>query len=1337
MNLAQYLRHFRRLFQFDLSQRAILGLILLMTLGYLGNYFRWTLFFNIDFVLGSIAVWIVVCLYGTVWGTLAGFLAGVCTYIIWHHPYSIITFTVEALFVGRLFHRYHRNIVLLDGLFWLFIGMPLVWLFYAIILQLDPIQAQIILLKQPVNGIFNVLIASLLITYLPIHHWLDRPPAIQTLPFRQTLFNLFMAFVLLPTLGLIILDSRQVVNDIRTDAQASVGVISKYLVAETQLWYQQRAQAITKLAALAAMEPVRLDSLQQSAEVIGQTFPDFQHIHVMDAAGKLLLNVDASATVPAISLDDSLTPNPDRQSPVIAKPLILSDRYLEQAKQTQQAFLSDVYFRQAPTTKSIAVLGVPIFRGQTFAGAVLAELDLSGLNTILKANFQEQPLGITLLDRQRTVITSTQNNWVAQPHFDRRQSGEIHPLASGVYHWLPTQGSRLVMVRWDNSFFIKEALDQQTGWTVIVEISAAPYVQHIEQVHTQNIALLLLICGLALVLASLVSRKIVNPIAQLAIVTTNLPHKLLEQEPIPWTDSRITELAALIHNFRAMAVVLKQKFLEIQHANETLEQRVQERTQALRYMNSELAAEIAERLQAEAALRESEERFRQMAENIREVFWMSSVDKQQLLYVSRAYEVVWGRSCESLYQFPQSFVESIHPDDRARILAAFPRQIQGDYNEEYRVIQPDGSERWIWDRAFPVRNAAGVIYRIVGVAQDITERKQAEEILRQQAERERLLATIAQRMRRSLNLEDILNTTVQEVRQLLQADRVLIYEICNGTGQVISEAAHPGYSRVLDQSLPEEMFPLECYQFYRQGSSRIVVDVETDDMSPCLVEVLRQLAVRSKLVVPILQGEDLWGLLIAHQCRSSRQWQSWEADLLRQLATQVAIAIQQSNLYQHEQRLNSILEAQVAERTTQLQQALTYEATLKRITDKVRDSLDESQILQTVVQELVESLKIDRCDMVLLNPDQTIVISHGLTTGTTATQAELNQTINFAAIYPQLLAGQSLQFCAVVPSAKVEDPQAILACPIIDDQGMLGNLQLFRQQAASFSESEIRLVLQVANQCAIAIRQARLYQAAQIQVQALEELNHLKDDFLSTVSHELRTPIANMKMAIHMLKLAATPDRYDRYLEILQSECIREADLINDLLDLQRLASGTKVLELEAIPLQTWVVEMIEPFQERTQNREQTLQVNLPKNLPTLVSDSACLHRILAELLNNACKYTPPGEHITLTIQVRPHSYNTEVARAEGLASSGIVQLIVCNSGVEIPGSELPRLFDKFYRVPGADRWKQGGTGLGLALVQKLAEHLGGTIRVESNSNRTCFTVELPIQTASASDATN
>lgn len=235
----------------------------------------------------------------------------------------------------------------------------------------------------------------------------------------------------------------------------------------------------------------------------------------------------------------------------------------------------------------------------------------------------------------------------------------------------------------------------------------------------------------------------------------------------------------------------------------------------------------------------------------------------------------------------------------------------------------------------------------------------------------------------------------------------------------------------------------------------------------------------------------------------------------------------------------------------------------------------------------------------------------------------------------------------------------------------------------------------------------------------LKKLNQLKDDFLSTVSHELRTPLTNMKMAIQMLGIAFNQDdafvkhdKVHRYLQILQDECGREISLINDLLDLQRLEAESQSSALETIYLQTWLLQLIEPFQERVNNIEQTLKLDIPPKLPPLVCSPSSLERILAELLNNACKYTPPGEQIIVSAHVK----------------SGMMQLSVSNSGIEIPASEQAQIFEKFYRIPGADPWKQGGTGLGLALAQKLTKHLGGSIWVESASRQTCFTVELPIK---------
>jgi len=138
-----------------------------------------------------------------------------------------------------------------------------------------------------------------------------------------------------------------------------------------------------------------------------------------------------------------------------------------------------------------------------------------------------------------------------------------------------------------------------------------------------------------------------------------------------------------------------------------------------------------ERLRSAEDLRESEERFRQLAENIHDVFWLADPAKNQILYISPAYEKIWGRTCAELYAAPRTWLDTIHPDDRGRVVQAVAaKQAAGEYDEEFRIVRPDGTLRCIRDRAFPVANAAGAVDRIAGVARDITEQKEAEDALR-------------------------------------------------------------------------------------------------------------------------------------------------------------------------------------------------------------------------------------------------------------------------------------------------------------------------------------------------------------------------------------------------------------------------------------------------------------------------------------------------------------------------------------------------------------------------------------------------------------------------------
>jgi PAS domain S-box-containing protein len=157
-----------------------------------------------------------------------------------------------------------------------------------------------------------------------------------------------------------------------------------------------------------------------------------------------------------------------------------------------------------------------------------------------------------------------------------------------------------------------------------------------------------------------------------------------------------------------------------------------------------VARDITKRKQAEKILRDSEERFRQLADNIKEVFWMTDVSKNQMIYVSPAYEEIWGQSVETLYAAPQEWMNAIHPEDRTRIMeAALTKQISGKYDEVYRIIRPDGAVRWIQDRAFPIQDESGKVYRLVGIAEDITERKQVWDALRENEARKSAIMRVA------------------------------------------------------------------------------------------------------------------------------------------------------------------------------------------------------------------------------------------------------------------------------------------------------------------------------------------------------------------------------------------------------------------------------------------------------------------------------------------------------------------------------------------------------------------------------------------------------------------
>lgn len=741
--------------------------------------------------------------------------------------------------------------------------------------------------------------------------------------------------------------------------------------------------------------------------------------------------------------------------------------------------------------------------------------------------------------------------------------------------------------------------------------------------------------------------------------------------------------------------------------------------------------DVTDRKRMDQHLRDRDEMLRKLSQQVPGVVYQYRLypdGRCCFPYASEGIREIYEVTPEQVREDASAVLARLHPDDAEWVIDGIWQSFHNLtlWHDEYRVILPEKGMQWREGHAMPEKLADGsVLWH--GYIWDITARKQTEAQVQYEFQRERMIHFIDYHIRASLDLAEILQTTVEEVRQFLDTDRVIIYRFtADWHGVVLAESVAAGWLPILSQEITDSCFVETQGSTYHDNHVNAVNDIYRVSFSECHIEMLERLQVRAKLVVPIIHSGRLWGLLIAHHCQGPRWWEAIEGRLLQQLAGQLAIAIQQAELHQQVNVLNATLDRQVQERTAQLQQALDFEARLKRITDKVRDSLDEHQILQTAVEELAQGLQVEACDTGIYNADHTqSTITHEVNTRLAPAVGSTFSIANapYPEIYPYLFRGESCQFCGLVPNPLRSHGDAagawqqhltILACPIVDDQGVLGDIWLFKPHHSTFNEQEVRLVQQVANQCAIALRQSRLYQAAQAQVEELERLNQLKDDFLSTVSHELRTPMANIKLSTQMLDLllqqSGMRDDYDRYLSILRNETEREIRLINDLLWLTRLDAETEPLMPTAIDLRYFLPQIAQRFHDRAQQQQQQFHLEIPEAIPPLTTDLAYLERSLTELLDNAFKHTPAGETIHLGVQTT--------------ATTVILQ--VKNSGVEIPIIEHDRIFNTFYRIPNANPWKHSGTGLGLALVKKLVEYLGGTLTLDSQQNWTTFSLHLP-----------
>jgi len=299
-------------------------------------------------------------------------------------------------------------------------------------------------------------------------------------------------------------------------------------------------------------------------------------------------------------------------------------------------------------------------------------------------------------------------------------------------------------------------------------------------------------------------------------------------------------------------------------------------------------------------------------------YWEWDITHNTLTWDKRLYEL-YGIPLGTTVQF-ETWTNSLHPDDRQPMATLTQQVIAGEaeFNTEFRVIHPDRSIHFLKSYGLVMRDDHGNPLSIIGVNFDITEQKQAEQIVRQQIEKETLLRQITQHIRETLDLQTIFETACQEIRQFIHSDRVGIFRFYPDSGyddgEFVAESLQEGFSSVLAIRVHDHCFGEDYAKRYTQGYFQEISDVLQSDLQDCHKEVLTQFQIRANLVMPLLLGEKLWGLLCIHACAAPRIWQPDEIDLIQQIAGQLAIAIQQADLFEQLQ--------QEQQKLTQTNQAL-------------------------------------------------------------------------------------------------------------------------------------------------------------------------------------------------------------------------------------------------------------------------------------------------------------------------------------------------------------------------------------------------------------------------------
>jgi signal transduction histidine kinase len=651
----------------NILQKLMIALAL-AALGFAGNYLAVPLAYGVAFIFGSIFSIVAIRMVGPWWGIGVALAASSYTIMLWNHPYALIIFVLEALWVGVALRRGRTNLVLIDAVFWLVCGWLLVAFFYGGIMHLGLQGVGIIILKQMLNGVFNALVAAILLDHTPLRRLVGLE--VQQTTYKRLIFHVICMFLMVPAFSLLLFTSYRDVTALHKSAAERVHAEASHAASDLSYWLKMHLQAADSIARLGdEYGVVPSAKLQQALAQITYLFPDFHNVFLADGGGTTVAFY------------------PDRnQQGASTIGLNFADRaYFKKLVQTGQPVISDAFAGRGGVFKPIFSISVPVFKAGRLSHFGLGAVNLDRLIARFDEHGSKNSMIYTLLDSKKNVVFSTSIAHKPLEPLPKQKSVQMVEITPDVWLSVPgTEKNISMMQAWKGASFVSRMPVKGSDWMLEVEYPVAPMQKQLYANTISGLAVLAVLFLLLISIAAAISSYLTRPLVSLAHLSDAIPSKIENSEELAWPQSNIAEVSLLVGHFRETAAALGTM---------------------VGLMNKRLS------LAATAGIG----------------VWEWLIPENQLLFDEQMFRL-YGEHEETFENTFYGWLGCIYPDDRAHFSEAITQALSGgsEYDTDFRIMRPSGELRHIKSNAMVLYSDAGDPLRMIGVNWDITGLKQTE-----------------------------------------------------------------------------------------------------------------------------------------------------------------------------------------------------------------------------------------------------------------------------------------------------------------------------------------------------------------------------------------------------------------------------------------------------------------------------------------------------------------------------------------------------------------------------------------------------------------------------------